>query len=470
MKILFVIHDLSFAGHISIAYLSAIAKQLNHSTFFCLLDRHDLNAMVAKIKPDIVGYSVNIIGYRKIVEAHKEAKKIHNFIAIMGGPHPTISPETFEESGMDAYCVGEGEYAFRDFLIQIKKGKSFDGVKNLITKKGRNPVRPLIRNLDELPPADRDLILSNSGLKDMPKKTFYMTRGCPFECAYCCNAYYHKLYKNKGPHIRRFGVERIIREMEDIKSKYRMDFVKIGDDLFVSRADAWLKEFSEKYAQRIGIPFNCFLRIDQISDLMLKLLRDAGCYSLLLSIDSTSNYVRENILNRKMRRTDFVEILKKIRSYGINTWVNYMLAVPSSSIQDDLDTISLSKRGKVTYPHYSTTDPMKGTPLFDYCVEHGFVDSSYEGILLNNKSKLSCFTKREKNIRYNILLLGGVISKFPFPLDKLAIAIIKIVPPIAIFKKIHNIFYKYHVTHTIFKFPKESHLQKRYHFIDGGVK
>lgn len=98
-------------------------------------------------------------------------------MSIMGGPHPTFSPETFPESGMEAYCIGEGEYAFRDFLVKVEKGESFDDVENLITRNKTNPVRPLIRNLDELPLTDRDLILSNSYLKNTPKKTFFAARG-----------------------------------------------------------------------------------------------------------------------------------------------------------------------------------------------------------------------------------------------------------------------------------------------------
>ncbi len=457
MRILFVIHDLGFADHIALAYLSAIAKELNHSTYFCSLDRNDLFTTVRKIKPDVVCYSVNIFGYRRIVEAHKQAKKIHNSISIMGGPHPTFSPETFPESGMDAYCVGEGEYAFRDFLRKVEKGESFDTVENLITKNKANSVRPLIKDLDELPPADRDLVLSNSYLKHTPKKTFYATRGCPFKCAYCCNNYYHKLYQGKGPIVRRFSVERIIHEIEGVRKKYRMDFIKFGDDLFATKADDWFEEFVEKYSKRIGIPFNCFLRFDTVEDELLKLLKKAGCFSVHASLDSTSDYVREKILKRKMRKVNIVEKLRKIREYGINTWVNYMLAVPESSLQDDLDTIAVSKEAKVTYPSYTTTVPMKGTELYNYCVEQGFIDlSSYHGDMTgcSKKSTLLCFTEKEKNIRYNIYLLGALIAKLPYPFDKIAVWLIKVIPPNKIFKKTRNYLYEYYITHKIFKFPK----------------
>lgn len=459
MKILFVIYQLDFADHIAISYLSAIAKQLNHLTYFCSLDSNNLVSKIEDIRPDIVAYSVNIMGFEKIIEEHKKAKQIHKFISIMGGPQATFSPETFPESGMDVYCIGEGEYALRDFLIMVEKGESFDNIPNLITrdKENRiitNPVRPLIRNLDELPTADRDLVLSNSFLKDTPKKTFYATRGCPFKCAYCCNNYYHELYRGKGPIVRRFSVERILKEIEDVKSKYMMSFLKFGDDLFAIKADKWLEEFAEKYPKRIGIPFNCYLRFDRVNDDVLKLLKKAGCHSIHLSVDSTSEHIREDILKRRMKNIDIVKTLKKIREYKINIWANYMLAAPESTLQDDLETIKMSREADVTYTAYSTTVPMKRTELYDYCVEKKIIDpTTHKGDMTgcHKKSTLSCFTEKEKNIRFNIYLLGAIITKLPFPLYNIAMELMKTVPPNSLFRKIHDYYLQYNLTHTIFK-------------------
>ena len=459
MKILFVIHQLGFADHISISYLSAIAKQSGHSTYFCVLDDNDFLGTVGRIKPEVIAYSVNILGYEETVEANRQAQKIHEFVSIMGGPQATFSPETFEQSGMDAYCVGEGEYAFRDFLERVGRNEPYDCLANLITEKGANPVRPLISNLDELPTADRDLVLSNSYLRDTPKKTFYATRGCPFKCAYCCNNYYHQLYKGKGPVVRRFSVERIIREIEDVKSKYRMQFVKFGDDLFATKANQWLEEFVDAYSQRVAVPFNCYLRLDILDDELLALLRKAGCFSVHLSLDSTSQHVRQDVLRRQMRNVDVVENLKKVRRHGINTWVNYMLAAPESTMQDDLNTITVSRKGKVTYPHYTTAVPTKGTQLYDYCVERNLIDpSTYQGDMTgcSEKSALSCFDEHEKNVRHNIYSLGAVIAKLPFPLDKVAVWMIKVVPPNRFFTKIRSLVYSYYIRHKIFKLSKVS--------------
>lgn len=454
MKIMFTVSQLDFADHIAIAYLSAIAKSLKHSTYFCNLQDREFSDKLSRTKPDIVAYSANIMGFEEIVENNRKAKRKHRFVSIMGGPQATFSPETFDQSGMDAYCVGEGEYAFKDFLVKVENGKPFDDVPNLITKEKRNAVRPLIRDLDELPPADRDLVISNSFLKDVPKKTFYATRGCPYRCSYCCNCYYHELYKGKGPIVRRLSVERLIQEIEGVKGQYRMDFLKFGDDLFAAKADAWLEEFVGKYAKRIGVPFNCYSRLDLVEDRLLKLLKDAGCFSVHLSVDSTSEHVREKILKQHMRKVDLVEKLNMIRGHGINTWVNFMLAAPESSLQDDLDTIDLCRKAKVTYSAYSVTVPMKGTGLYQYCAEKGLIDpSSHQGDMTgcSLRPTMPCFTEKEKDVRYNIYLLGAVIAKLPFPLNRIAIWIIKIIPPNKLFKKIRNSVYNYYISNKIFK-------------------
>lgn len=458
MKILFVIQQLDFADHIAISYLSAVAKERKHSTYFCSLRGHNFLEMVEIIKPDIIAYSANIMGFNDLVKANKEAKQIHRFTSILGGPQATFSPETFENSGVDAFCMGEGELSFGDFLDRVSNECSYDDVPNLITNRKRNEVRNLISNLDEIPFPDRDLVLSNSWLKNIPKKTFYTTRGCFFQCSYCCNSKYHSMYRGKGTLFRRFSVERVIREMEYVQNKYKMDFVKIGDDLFSMKADEWLEEFTDKYSSRIGKPFNCYLRFDRVNDDILKLLKKAGCYSVNLSVDSLSRNVREKVLNRSMRDVDIEYELKRIKSYDINTFVNFMLAAPESTLEDDLNTIEVSKKANVTYVNYTTTEPMKGTKLYDYCVEREYIDpDTFVGDMTHmfEKSPLSCFSEKEKNIRFNIYALGCLTSKLNGIPYKVMMWVIKNIPANKLFAFIRKYVYRYHIENKIFAFSEE---------------
>lgn len=454
MKILFCIYQLDFADHIALAYLSAVAKEMGHERFLCILKNENLSDAIDRIHPDVVAYSANVWGFDEMVAAHHAARKIRPFLSIMGGPQPTIDPATFGRAQVDAYCVGEGELAFRDFLERVNAGLPFDDVPNLITASQSNPVRSLIPNLDDLPFPDRDLTLANSFLKTTPKKTFYATRGCPYACTYCCNNYYHVLYRGKGTLVRRFSVDRVIREIEYVRDRYKMNFVKFGDDVFAIRADEWLDEFAEQYVRKIAIPFNCYLRFDMVNDQLLTVLKKAGCFSVHLSVDSTSEHVREKILGRKMRKVDVPVILKRINDFGINTWVNYMLAAPESLLQDDLSSIEVSRKGKVTYAAYSTTVPMNGTALYDYCLRNALIDpKTHKGDMTgcNRPTTLSCFSQKEKNIRFNIYLLGAIITRLPSPLYQFALWLIKVVPPNKLFLKLRQKYYVYSIENRIFK-------------------
>ena len=90
----------------------------------------------------------------------------------------------------------------------------------------------------------------------------------------------------------------------------------------------------------------------------------------------------------------------------------------------------------------------------------GIVDAAKE---TNTFLEINCFPDRldlndlhaklakEKGIRFNIYLLGAVISKIPFPFDKLAMQLIKVFPSNNLFRKIHAVYYKYSIENRIFK-------------------
>tara|TARA_R110000824_G_scaffold22535_6_gene82402 strand:+ start:9 stop:1163 length:1155 start_codon:yes stop_codon:yes gene_type:complete len=350
--------------------------------------------------------------------------------------------------------------------MAIENKESYHDIPNLITEKKINPVRNLIKNIDELPMPDRDLTIKDTYLAKATKKTFYLTRGCPFKCTYCYNSMYHEMYKGKGKFVRRFSVDRMIAEMKDVKSKYKMDFIRIGDDLFAIKVDEWLEEFAEKYSKEIGVPFTCYLRLDLVGHRLLKALKKAGCYSVKLSLDSVNVDARENILKRGAGKRNrdlnkLIENVKMFHDYGINTWVNYMLAVPGTTMQDDIDTIHFSRKAKVTLPHYSTLVPTLGTEIYQYTSDRdmiNFNDHNNDMSGVAQPSKLTCFSEKRKQVSFNVYLLGPLVSKLPWPFYHLGIAAIKWIPPNRLFLWIRNTFFEYYNENKIFKLdPDEDH-------------
>jgi anaerobic magnesium-protoporphyrin IX monomethyl ester cyclase len=70
---------------------------------------------------------------------------------VVGGIHPTVLPEPCLEFA-DIVCVGEGEEALLELVQRIEAGHDYADVRNLWLRRDgqivRNPVRPLIEDLD----------------------------------------------------------------------------------------------------------------------------------------------------------------------------------------------------------------------------------------------------------------------------------------------------------------------------------
>ena len=174
-------------------------------------------------------------------------------------------------------------------------------------------------------------------------------------------------------------------------------------------------------------------------------------------MDSCSDYVREKILNRHWRNVNIEKNIKLIHEYGIKTWVNFMLAAPESTTDDDLESIYLSHRCHVTYAAYTMTSPMRGTDLFNYSLQKGYIDNNYDGYVTAELKDVAInyLSKKDEKIRKNIFYLGSIVSKLPFPLFSLGVFIIKHFKPNKIFYHIQKLYLTYNREHVIFKIDKK---------------
>jgi radical SAM superfamily enzyme YgiQ (UPF0313 family) len=426
MKVLFVVNDVGFIDPISVALLSGVARDLGHERYLCILKHHDLVEQVDRIKPDVIAYSLNSCDAEEVFKEHSRVK---GTFSIMGGSHPTLYPDSLKDSGADAYCIGEGEQAFADVLRAIEQGQPIDDIPNIHTLKRQNEPRNLM-NLDDVPFPDRDLVLSNTHMDKFPRKTFLTSRGCPHRCTYCFNSALRSIYKGKGKWVRRFSVDRVIKEIQDVKSKYNLTFVKFDDDNFAIKPDEWLEEFVIKYRNHINLPFNCLIRLESATDNMLSLLKEAGCYSITTSIDSANERIRETILHRdsKMTNQDIVEAMQRVKKHGINLFVNYITAIPTALEDDELDTVRLSKSGSVVYSNYTALVPFKGTQIWDYCKEHNLYDNEIIPKSLLQPSAIKGFSVQQGRIQRNVLLLGAYNYMIPKILLNSFIQLLKKLP------------------------------------------
>lgn len=429
MRVLFLIQRTDFIDPMGLCYLSAVAKQDGHETDLAVIETTDVFQKIRDYKPNVVAYSAVTGEHQSYLNLNRELMaSFPNIFTIMGGAHPTFYPQCVNYQPIHAIAVGEGEGVFVEVLNRLEAGQDIKDVLNVGTKEGgTNKKRDLIGNLDTLPLPDRDLLFANTEIGHFPLKTFITSRGCPFPCTYCFEPVLKKMYREEnamgvikmldaktgrqsGKYERRHSPERVCEEINQVRAKWRVDFIKFEDDLFVLHVDRWLQEFVKIYPKQVKIPFNALVRVDSITEEMLKLLKEAGCVSLNVAVDHANMEVRKRVIKKKFTNQDVIDKFRMAERYGIGIFNNMILGVPDSTIEDDRDAVRLDIAAGVKFASFSILVPYPGTEIGKYCEDRGYYkmdpDTLSESLL--EKSMLSCFSEKEKNQHQNILFLGGL--------------------------------------------------------------
>ena len=361
MRVLFVAQQIDYEPQ-GIMHLSSVLKAAGHRVELAVATHQDPVEMARRFRPGIVGYSVLTGSQHYYLEINRRIKaQLPEVFAVFGGPHPTFFPEMIERDGVDGVCVGEGEYALLDlanalhtdggspprldpaipnwhFKLARQDGRyvavtpATDEAKVEII---RNPVRPYIADLDTLPLPDRDLIYSHDPVARRSKiKHFISQRGCPYNCSYCFNHALSAIYAGKGPRFRQRSVSSLLEEVRQVKERYPLEFVVFVDDTFVL-SKTWLAEFAERHPQEIGLPFFCNTRANLVTEEQVRLLKQAGCHSVSMGIETGNDRLRNELLKRNMSRQHITEAAWLFHEGGLRFTTTNMIGLPTSTLDDD---------------------------------------------------------------------------------------------------------------------------------------
>ena len=399
--------------------LSAITKAAGWESILCLAG-DDILSVVEKQRPDIVSVSMMSTDYHRLIPIIESIKEKHPQIPILvGGAHPTFSPDLIENPAVDAICIGEGDHAFADVLSRLEQGRSLDGIGNIITKSSATPIRPLIEDLDELPFLDREIVYNRSpSMKVFKLRSFFTSRGCPYHCTYCFNHSYNAMYKGLGKIVRKRSVEHILAEIEEVTRKYPTEYIRFSDDAFVHRVDDWLVEFAHKYPKRIGLPFYCLIRPNCVSKEMVQLIKESGCRSVCMSIETADTELRSNVLKRNMTTDQITGAFDLFNEAGLKIYTNSILGLPTSTYENEIETIDLNIRCRPAFANFTIFVPFPGTEIYNFCVKENLLNDETKIELASHstgeRSILDAFSKKEKRKQKNLSLLGPYAVEFPF--------------------------------------------------------
>ena len=204
-------------------------------------------------------------------------------------PSPDILSQTIEEEGIDAICIGEGEYPMLELANAMEEGKDFTRIENLAFKQNgtiiKNSIRPFIdkNGLNDLPFPDRELVRGFDSVWRTRTGFVAAGRGCPYDCSYCFNHISRTV--QKGRWTRHRSVDNVLAEIRWLKEQFKVVYIAFQDDTFILNR-RWLQEFLPRYKDEIGLPFICNVRSDLTNEEDVQLLAEAGCIRAAMGIES----------------------------------------------------------------------------------------------------------------------------------------------------------------------------------------
>ncbi|MCM8757809.1 MAG: B12-binding domain-containing radical SAM protein, partial [Candidatus Omnitrophica bacterium] len=306
---------------------------------------------ILDLKPDIVGFSVNVASIYATKELTKMLKKIEPKIkVVVGGPLFFVEQDfnsILDDSLFDIIILREAEETFVKLLEFIKNNKDLTQCEGICFKENgkiiKTKERPLIKNLDILPFLDfEDLHLEKY---DPPghlgKHISLMTsRGCIMSCVFCGPRAYWQGYRT-------MSAKRIYEEIKyHLENHPEIEHVEFLDLLFNGDMKV-LEEFcdlmiNKPLKKKLGWHANMVIR-QEISKDLCKKMKEAGCKHLTFGIESGSQKILD-LMRKKYKIDDANKVLKNVHDAGITVTCNFMFGFPSETEDDFQKTLDFIKK------------------------------------------------------------------------------------------------------------------------------
>jgi anaerobic magnesium-protoporphyrin IX monomethyl ester cyclase len=379
--------------------------------------------VVKDFRPDIIGYTMMTGEHATLLELNRKLKQEFDFKAVLGGPHAQFSQDVIEEDGVDAICIGEGDIFFPQFVERLNAGEEYWKTETFHVKHEgeiyRNPLGPLVEDLDSLPDPDRQTLYdAEPGLLVLGAKAFVSARGCPYRCSYCFNEEYNKNYKDLGVTGRFRSPERVVEEIAKVKERYPLSMVSLNDDVVTLKPHGWLKEFSKLYKQKVNLPFSVNTRADNLREEDVKALSEAGLKYVWMGVETGDEMAADVVFQRDLNNNAIITACNLLRKYGVKVLALNIMGLPvKDPFEVDMRTLDLNLKIKPALASCGLLYPFPGTTIEKYSINAGFLDSENKGEFLESNKRASLLnfhSKTEKRKVENLQKLVGIIVEFPF--------------------------------------------------------
>ncbi len=349
--------------------------------------KEDLLQIVKDYAPGLVAVTSFTTNFKVGISLLEEIKRhFKDILTIYGGIHTTLLPdEVINEPSVDMICVGEGEGLVAELCNLLESDSDITSIRNLWLKANgkiiKNEPRPLIA-LDDLPVLDFDGFDDYNFYRPLAGKLYRManvdiSRGCPFQCSYCVNRTFQKMSKGLGKYHRVKSIKKAIDDLIRVKEKYNIEMMRFWDEDFGVFTLDYLKELAEEYRERVSLPFLIYAGVNSLNEGKVKVLKDMGCITIGMGIESGNENIRRDILNKRMSNEKIVRAFNLVRDYGIRVSAYNMIGLPFETRENIFETIELNRRSRPSTSSVVFLEPYPNTEIYSIGVSNGLIEPGY---------------------------------------------------------------------------------------------
>ena len=408
--------DLKGNYHEGIAIISAVLKEhgyqtaLYHMTY--MPEKEEFQEKFKEFQADVIGFSVRTTAVPQVRQMCKWLKEVTDAFTTSGGPHGTLCPqELIEMDGMDCVCIGEGEYPTLELCDALREGKDYTNIQSLWVKDKdgtviKNPVRPFIEDLNTLPMSDFELFdYDNLDASSIATAIVVVTRGCLFSCTYCGNAQMRQVYPDRKHYARVKEPQKAIDYLKTVLTNHPyIKYINFRDAILNMYTD-WFVDFMNLYKEQIHLPFTCNLRLDNMTEETVKLLKEAGVYMIDVGVESGDQEIRMKYLKRAMTDEKIIDSFRWFKQYDIPTLSYNIVGLPYEDLHKALKTIKLNAVIDADRMIPNIFCPYPQTKLAEIAAEAGTIRDMGD-------PKIRVPLYQEKFPPHQVLFVEGYFTKF----------------------------------------------------------
>lgn len=355
--------------------------------------------------PDALVVSITTPSVYEDLRICKLAKEINPFVKIIAkGAHFFVFDRQILEEFKDLDVVIRSEPEVT--IGELMQTNDYSGVPGITFRRGteivRNPERPLLKNLDELPFPSRDLLNNRLYLTpDTVEPIVFITtsKGCPGQCIFCAAELIG------GNSIRLRSVASVIEEIEECIEKYGIRNFFFGADTFTWHKQWMLELCAEIVKKKIKIRWGTNSRVDTLDEERIIWMKKAGCFVIGFGAESGNQAMLD-----KMKKGITVEQIESAvslcKKHDIESFLVFVIGLPWETMETIADTVRFVKHTQASFIEVNVAYPLPGTEFYALAKESGLFTE--ENLFGHNYSSplvrsFSLSTAELKNLRKKIL-------------------------------------------------------------------